>query len=806
MYALAQPLLEKALEITRRILTDYHSDTATNYNNLANNLNAQGMYALAQPLHERALEIRRRLLTDDHLLTTKSYNDLGVNLNAQGKYAEAQGNFEKALEINLRILTEDHERTALAYSNLGENLGAQGKFSDAQPFLTKALEIRRRLHPGGHPKTAESCNILASNLDSQGEFARAERLHEQSLEMFRRFLSDDHPDTIRAYIGLAKNLNAQGRYPEAQDHLQHAVKGLDKARLRIAFAGLERTGNLPSPRSDLAANLARLDQPDKAWATLEEDLGRGLLDELAAREDHRLAPEERARFRDLTSELDQLERLMAAYPKGLDEAESAKRFEDLKHQHELASIALGELQTKVVQQHGELEGRVAGLEEIQAALPTDAALVAWVDITPESPKAADPDGEHWGVVVRSKGHPSWIPIAGTDPHGLWSQDDTELAGRVRDELRRRPSGDLAGLQALLERLRIQRLEPLTRVLDANDKGLLKAQRLIILPSRAMAAIPVEALLANDDPRSVSYAPSASVFKQLRERNRPDRVAGLLAVGAPAFEQPDQQMDPAPPDHGLLVTRVMPGSVAASHGLKPGDVLCSYNGTALHKSEDLKPVPEPSRPVPVEIWRIGKAYRLLLDAGEFGVVLDPRPAPLAIVEESKMRQVLAAARSGDGPFPPLPGARVEIEALDQLFRSDARASRLLLGPDASEPELDRMAASGELGRFGVIHLATHGAINERFPAIRGDPDAGRIARPTGTAPEPQAGLRRPAHGPRDPAKLGSERRVGDALGVRDRPGPRCRRRGVRRVHPGAVDVRRGASACRSGRWTTAPPRS
>ena len=136
---------------------------------------------------------------------------------------------------------------------------------------------------------------------------------------------------------------------------------------------------------------------------------------------------------------------------------------------------------------------------------------------------------------------------------------------------------------------------------------------------------------------------------------------------------------------------------------------------MHKSEDLKPVPEPSRPVPVEIWHIGKAYRLLLDAGEFGVVLDPRPAPLAIVEESKMRQVLAAARSGDGPFPPLPGARVEIEALDQLFRSDARASRLLLGPDASEPELDRMAASGELGRFGVIHLATHGAINERFPA-------------------------------------------------------------------------------------------
>ncbi len=39
---------------------------------------------------------------------------------------------------------------------------------------------------------------------------------------------------------------------------------------------------------------------------------------------------------------------------------------------------------------------------------------------------------------------------------------------------------------------------------------------------------------------------------------------------------------------------------------------------------------------------------------------------------------------------------------------------MLGADASEPELDRLAASGELGRFGFIHLATHGVIDEGVP--------------------------------------------------------------------------------------------
>ena len=53
-------------------------------------LNAQGKYAQAQPLYEKALETRRRLLTDDHTNTATSYNNLANNLDNQGKHAAAQ--------------------------------------------------------------------------------------------------------------------------------------------------------------------------------------------------------------------------------------------------------------------------------------------------------------------------------------------------------------------------------------------------------------------------------------------------------------------------------------------------------------------------------------------------------------------------------------------------------------------------------------------------------------------------------------------------------------------------------------------
>src|SRR5271157_2567521 len=637
-----------------------------------------------------------------------------------GDDARRAAELDKAVEAALKA-----DRWDEAIARAEELLALRARVQGPKHFETVNEEWRlktlRRVAPMPQEdriayQLANTMNEQAETLYPQGKYALAQPLFEKALEIRRRLLTDDHPDAANSYSNLAYNLNAQGKYLEARDQWLRAVKSLDKARLRVAFTGLERAGSDRPERPTLAAVQARLGQPAEAWQTLEEDMGRGLLDELAARQDRRLAFAERARLRELTTELEQLDKLVETAPKGLEQAERAKRFDDLKRQRELTSIALGEFQTKLVKDHGALAGEVARLSEVQAALPADATLVAWVDLPPAGPNAADPDGEHWGVVVRSRGVPAWIPIAGTGPDGLWTKDDTELAHHVRTELRRRPGAGSADLRPLAEKLRTQRLEPLTNALGSTADGLPTARRLIVLPSRAMAGIPVEAMLASDDTRIVSYAPSATVFKYLREQPRPDRHAGLLALGDPVYERPDKSSAPKlVPDRGLLVNVVAPGSNAATHGLKPADVLLAYNGQALNKKDDLKVVAEGEKPIAVEVWRDGRSSRRDLASGKLGVVLDPRPAPVAISENRKLQQVLIAARGGDENFAPLPGTRYEVESLAQLFKSDDRTTRTLLGADASEPELDRLAASGELGRFGFIHLATHGVIDEGVPA-------------------------------------------------------------------------------------------
>ena len=756
-FALAQPMFERALEIHRRRLTDNHPHTANTYNNLAYNLNAQGKYAQAQPLYEKSLEIYRRLLTDEHPHTGRSYNNLAVNLTAQGKYTQAQALLEKALDIERRLLTDDHPDTARCYISLAANLRAQRKFAQAQPLLEKALEIEHRLLTDDNPETAVSYNSLALclydqgnytlaqplfekaleirrrrlsddhtltstsynnlalNLDMQGKYAEAQSHFEKALEINRRLLTDEHPSTSVNYSNIGVSLSAQGKYDEARDQWRRGVRSMDTIRLGFAFTGLERAGGVGTMRLSLAAVLARLGQPAEAWQALEEDLGRGLLDDLAARQDRRLTSGERARLRELTTELERLDKLVETTPRGLEQAERAKRFEELKRERELASIAVGEFQTKLVQAYGPLAGQVAVLKEIQAALPADAALVAWVDIPPLGPSAADPDGEHWGVVVRSQGVPAWLPIKGTGPDGLWTKDDNILASQARTELRRRPAPGAVGPRLLVERLRAQRLDPLTKALGASAAGQPPARRLIVLPSRAMAGIPLEALLAPDDLRTVNYAPSGTVLKYLRDQPRAPRHAGLLALGDPLYDRSDKASEQKSlPDHGLLISVVTPGSNAATHGLRPGDVLLAYNGRALVKKEDLKAVAEGDKPIGVDVWRDGQVSRRRVAAGKLGVVLDSRPAPEAIAAKRAINNVLVALRSGGEDFAPLPGTRYEVEALAKLFQFDDRPTRILLGTDASEQELDRLATSNELSQFGFIHLATHGVIDEAMP--------------------------------------------------------------------------------------------
>jgi CHAT domain-containing protein len=62
------------------------------------------------------------------------------------------------------------------------------------------------------------------------------------------------------------------------------------------------------------------------------------------------------------------------------------------------------------------------------------------------------------------------------------------------------------------------------------------------------------------------------------------------------------------------------------------------------------------------------------------------------------------------FVPLPGTRQELQGIARLFVKP----RLLTGSDASEQELEQLAASDDLRAFRYLHFATHGVLDNRCP--------------------------------------------------------------------------------------------
>jgi CHAT domain-containing protein/tetratricopeptide (TPR) repeat protein len=612
-HAEADAGFRKALAIFREVLGEEHDKTATCYNNVALNLNEQGKYAEADAGFRKALAIFRKVLGEDHPDTARAYNNVAGNLASQGKYAEAAEGFGKALAIFRKVLGEEHPDTARACNSVALNLKSQGKYAEAAEGFGNALAIFRKVLGEEHPYTATGYNNVALVLDAQGKYAEAEDGHRNALAILRKVLGEEHPSTAQSYSNVARTLNAQGRYAEAEQFWTLAVSRFSRARQDIAASGLDRatiTGER-SPLPSLAAVLARSGKPATAWQRFEESLGRGTLDDLSAR--LRRPAAEQAKEAGFVARLSRLDQLIENAA-SINEPTSAqkKQREDLLTERRQLQDELDEFGRYLEKTYGSAASEAFDLQMIQAALPADTALVGWLDL-PGQPKAADPNGEHWAFVLRSGGDPVVARLHGTGPNNAWNDADTGLPPELRSAVQSRHGH----WKPIAERLRKQRLDPIASHLAAGQ-GLPAVKRLIVLPSTALAGVPVEVFAEG---YAVSYALSGPLYAHLR--HQPKLTSdGLLALADPVFERP----------------RVEPPS---RRGLEDGP-----------------------------------------------------------------------GGSDDGTWPPLPGTRIEAEALRQLFAG--QPAQMLSASQASEQRLYDLAQGGDLGKYRYLHFATHGTMDERFP--------------------------------------------------------------------------------------------
>jgi CHAT domain-containing protein/Tfp pilus assembly protein PilF len=523
-YAEARVVFEKALAIRRKTRGEGDFATAVSYNNLALNLSAQGKYAEAEASYRKALAIFLQTVGEKNPQTSACYNNLAHNLNAQGRYGEADADFRKALTLRREILGETDPRTLTSYNNLAFNLECQGKHAEAEESFRKALTLRRKL---GEERldTANSYRTLATNLSGQGRYAEAEANARRALAISRKLVGDDHPASASAFSILAKQLHAQGKYAEAEAYWAAATASFAKRRILSAATGLDRVSisSKDSPLRLLTTVLARNGKFDLAWERFEESLARGIWDDLCAR--LRRPADEQDRQTQLATRLSHIDqRIERSLGVKARRPEQERERQELFTQRLRVKNELDAFSRHLEQTYGPTAGQVFSRAQIQAALPADTALVGWIDIDGQA-KAADPNGEHWAVLLRALGGPEWVRLRGSGPGGRWTEADSRLPDDLRAALRAR-RGDW---KTLAQQLWQQRLESLAKFLSGSN-GQPPVQHLVVLPAPALAGVPVEVLTKDV---TVSYALSGTIHAHLQKQPQPTSK-GLLALGDPIF--------------------------------------------------------------------------------------------------------------------------------------------------------------------------------------------------------------------------------------------------------------------------------
>jgi CHAT domain-containing protein len=140
------------------------------------------------------------------------------------------------------------------------------------------------------------------------------------------------------------------------------------------------------------------------------------------------------------------------------------------------------------------------------------------------------------------------------------------------------------------------------------------------------------------------------------------------------------------------------------------VLLEYNRKAIRDFKDLAVVPvgDQAIRVPVKLWRNGEVRTLEIAPGQLGIQSDPvRPTAQVVLAQREAAAVQSSGVRGES-LAALPGTRREVQAIAALFLKEQTTT--LLGPDATESTVQRLAQSGALKGYRFIHLATHGQTN------------------------------------------------------------------------------------------------
>ncbi len=574
LYADAESLYRRCLPVLQAELGPRHADVISAQVNLT-------LLYWAQGRHEKAEEMLGELrdVPDTFETHTGLIHAMSLVSSSQGRYAEGTKHAQQALTMCREALPREHPRVATNLQTLGMILQRQGRYVEAERFVREALEIQEGVFGRGNHMIAAELVNLSLVLTGLQRYDEAESLLDRAVRFVDE--SDSMSADVAAYVlkSRAHLYWKTGRQKKAVTDLRRGIQFIFQMRGQASGSEQERATTFSRSASAFETMLSwqtQLQNLPEAFAAIEGFRAQGLQDLMQS------------------NGTDLLEGLP-------DETAASLRLAELDAQAEVASL---QKQLEVLQIRADMdsEDKVReGKRLIEALGEARQGLVqAWADIKNASPayrmvvtedrepvrfeafqqELGNSDtvalqyllgGENGFLLAYGGGiEPALITLEITDTQSevygcdagpltaarfrqvlLGSKDrpgllrDLTNFGEVSDE--GVPSKD--ALDALRTMWAVLVPDETLREKLVDGKSL---KRLLILPDGVLARLPFEALVVNDDPQApeylldngppTMYAPSATVFHNLKHREVSDSKGETLTVGDPSYGSTDESGD------------------------------------------------------------------------------------------------------------------------------------------------------------------------------------------------------------------------------------------------------------------------
>jgi CHAT domain-containing protein/Tfp pilus assembly protein PilF len=528
-YERAEPLYRRALAIREQALGPHHPRVAHSLDHLAGLYRAKGDDQQAEPLYQRALALTEQALGPHHPDVAGILNNLGLLYQERGDYEHAEPLLQSALTVSEQALGPHHPLVATALDNLATLYRDKGDDQQAEPLYQRALTIAEQSLGPHHPLVATILDTMAGLYWTKSDDQRAEPLLQRALAIDEQALGPQHPDVANTLYSLAGLYQMKGDVAQALAALKRGADIRERHIARVLASGsdLQKRAYLAIFRRETMAMISFQAQAAPAdpqvlrvvLTTVLRRKGRVLhavTDSLGILR-QRLEPEVQALLDQWQGLGTRLTTLVFQGPGERDTTAYRAQIAALEAQEQ-------QLEAQISARSAEFRAQTqpVTLEEVQAAIPPDAALVEVVAYQPFQPQA-----RAWGTlryvayVLRHQGAPAWVDL------GDATRIDREVA-RLR--------------RALTERRR--QVQEFARALDDKVmrpiRPLLGDAHLVLLsPEGTLNLLPFGALVDEEQRYLIqrftfTYLTTGSDLLRLQGNHRSRQ--GPLIIANPDFDR------------------------------------------------------------------------------------------------------------------------------------------------------------------------------------------------------------------------------------------------------------------------------